>query len=117
MIEEKLVSILQGTGVPIYPLFAPENSAYPCIVYQRISTVPIRSHAGPVMDRPRFQFSIWSRNYEQCVNVAAAIRTVLDLNRVDVKLATRENEFEVVEVEPGLYRKLLDFFVWHIEGV
>lgn len=116
-IEETVVTTLQGMGANVYPLVAPEDAPYPFIVYQRVSTLPIRSHAGNVMDRPRYQISVWSNSYEQVVDVAENIKQALDLNQADFKLATRESEIESTDAEPGLYRKVLDFFIWHIEGV
>src|SRR5919106_6592949 len=100
-IEHTLITLLQGRGANVYPLVAPEKAAYPLIVYQRVSTAPIRSHAGAVMDRARFQVAIWSNKYEQVVEIAESIKDTVDLNTTDFELATRESELDSTDAEPG----------------
>ncbi|HLE52700.1 MAG TPA: DUF3168 domain-containing protein [Anaerolineales bacterium] len=116
-IEETVVTVLQGRGAKVYPLRAPEDTPYPFIVYQFISTLPIRAHGESVMDRVRLQVSVWSKSYDQCVTITQNVKAALNFNQTNFKLATRENEFDTTDPEPGLYRKLLEFFIWHTEGV
>jgi tRNA threonylcarbamoyladenosine modification (KEOPS) complex Pcc1 subunit len=117
-VQETLVTLLTGEGLKAYPLSVPVRDAvYPNVVYQTISNRQIRSHAGVEMERPRMQLSCWARTYSACVATAQTVKSAMDLNQVDFKLATKENEFDVKEVEPGLYRTVLDYFVWHTEGV
>lgn len=110
--EATLKTVLDTTNYPVYALSIPTNGALPCIVYQRISTYQIRSHSGNEMERPRFQISCWANTYSGAKTVAEAVKTALDLNQTNFKLATKEDELDDKEVETNLYRKILDFYVW-----
>jgi hypothetical protein len=110
--EATLKTVLDGTNYPVYALSVPTDGTYPCIVYQRVSTLQVRSHQGNEIERPRFQISCWAKTYTGAKTVSEAVKTVLDLNQVNFKLATKENELDDKEVETNLYRKLLDFYVW-----
>lgn len=111
--ETILKTVLDTTSYPVYTLSIPSNGTIPCIVYQRISTLPMRSHSGNYMERPRFQISCWGTTYAQAKTVSEAVKTALDLNQTNFELATKENEFDEKEVETNLYRKVLDFFIWN----
>lgn len=111
--ETILKTVLDSTNYPVYALAVPTNGTYPCIVYQRISTFQMRSHSGNELERPRFQISCWANSYAEAKTVSEAVKTALDLNQVNFKLATKENELDDKEIETNLYRKILDFFVWN----
>jgi hypothetical protein len=111
-IQETLVSVLTGAGLTVYPLSVPTGGSYPNVVYQTISNRQIRSHAGVEMERPRMQISCWAKTYAACVTTAQAVKNALDLNQADFNLATKENEIDIKEVESGLYRTVLDYFIW-----
>jgi hypothetical protein len=111
--ETILKTVLKTTNYPVYALSVPADGIYPCIVYQRISTFPMRSHSGNYMERPRFQISCWGNSYAEAKTVSEAVKTALDLNQVNFKLATKENELDDKEVETILYRKILDFYIWN----
>jgi hypothetical protein len=115
-VQITLVDILQGLGYPAYPLEVPNNGIYPNVVYQMISNKQIRSHSGVEMERPRMQISCWGKRYADCVTTAQTVKAALDLNQTDFKLATKENEFDVKEVKSGLYRIILDYFIWTDEA-
>ena len=106
--EDILKAVLKTTGYSVYALSIPSNGDIPCIVYQRISTLQIRSHLGNEMERPRFQISCWGKTYEEAKTVSEAVKTALDLNRINFKLATKENEIDDKELETNLYRKCSD---------
>lgn len=110
--EETLVNVLRDTNYPVYPLSIPTNGTYPCIVYQKVSNLNIRSHSGNEMVRPRFQISCWAKSYGEALTVAEAVKTALDLNQINFELAILENELDDKEVETNLYRKMLDFYIW-----
>jgi hypothetical protein len=110
--ETTLKTVLDATGYPVYALSIPADGNYPCIVYQMISNLNIRSHAGNEMEKARFQISCWGKTYGEAVTLSEAVETVLDLNQINFELATKENELDDKEVETNLYRKILDFYVW-----
>jgi hypothetical protein len=110
--ETTLVTLLRTLGYPVYALSVPTDGTYPCIAFQRVSTLPIRSHQGNEMERPRFQISCWGNTYAVAKTISEAVKTALDLNQTNFELATKENELDDLETETKLYRKILDFYVW-----
>jgi hypothetical protein len=114
-IETTVVTLLQTTGRKVYPMFAPAGAPVddPYIVWQKISSTPIRTHGGNAMKRSRFQFSIWSKNYSDLPSVSDEISAVFDLNQAQFELSTLEGEIDASDPEPGLFRRILDFFIWH----
>jgi hypothetical protein len=111
-VETTIVSVLETAGLTVYPGSIPANGTYPNVVYQRISTAQIRSHAGVEMERPRFQFSCWGKKYSDSLSTAQVVKNALDLNQIDFKLAVQDSELDLKDVETGLYRKVIDMFIW-----
>lgn len=111
-IQDNVVSALAGAGT-IYPLSIPNSGAsYPCIVYQFISEVPMRSHSGASLRKHRLQVTCWAQTYAAAVTLAEAVKAALDLNQTNFELSTHENSREGKEVESGLSFRSMDFFVW-----
>ncbi len=115
-IEASLVTKLSSVAT-VYPLSLPEKPKFPAIVYQRISSpIASRTHNGDKTMRPRFQLSIYDKTYATCRTKATAIDTVLDMKSdgaLGIELATNENRFDVKEIETGLCRVVLEYFIWH----
>lgn len=114
-IQETLTALLAGKGLTVYPLSVPVKGTYPNVVYQMISNRQVRSHVGVEAERPRMQLSVWAKGqdaYLQCVATAQTVKNAMDLNKTDFMLATKENEMDAKEVEPEMYRVILDYFVW-----
>ena len=110
--EEILKPLLKTLGYPVYADSVPTDGSYPCIVFQRITTYQYRSHTGNEMERPRFQISCWSKTPTEAKTLSESVKSLLDLNVTNFKLATKENELDDKEMETGLYRKLLEFYVY-----
>lgn len=111
--ESTLKSLLTTLGYPVYTLYVPANGTLPCYVYQKVSdSAFVRSHSGNEMNRARFQVSCWGKTYSEAITLADALETALDLNQTNFKLATKENELDDSEVESGLYRKIVDFYIY-----
>jgi hypothetical protein len=111
--ESILKTVLDTTNYPVYSLSVPTDGSYPCVVYQRISTLQLRTNEGNALEKCRFQVSCWGSSYAEAKTVSEAVKTALDLNQINFKLATKENEIDDKETETNLYRKVLDFFVWN----
>ena len=113
-IEAELAAKLSSVAT-VYPLSLPEKPKLPAIVYQRISSPVVnRTHNGSKIMRPRFQLSIYDKTYDTCRTKAASIDTVLDgKSGVVGNLATNENRFDVKEIETGLFRIVLEYFIWY----
>jgi hypothetical protein len=113
MIEEILTSVLNDAGLTVYALALPQDgtAVLPSAVYQRIGTRQFRHMGGKGLTRPRMQIAAWGETYQDSLTLAETVKTTLDLNTTDFELAVKENEIHTIEVEPGLYRTLLDFLV------
>jgi hypothetical protein len=133
--------VLQIDGVEdiiaarMFPEIAPQNLAMgvPYIVYSRIST-PRERHllGGAGLAHPRFQFSLYDSLKSRLLELSELIRNTFDTMRgqyigpagslvwvSDVVLEDERDGYEPPQSaqEVGLYRKDLDFIVWHAETV
>ena len=112
-IRETVVTVLETAGLTGYPGSVPAKvGTYPCVVYQIISNKKIRTHAGNVGERPRVQLSCYGKTLATCVATAETVKAAMDLNQTNFELATLENEQDAKEVEPGIHRVILEFFIW-----
>ena len=83
MIEKGLISHLSansptvGVDNRVWAVLAPADTAFPCIVYQKISEPELYYHGGRCISRPRIQLSIYADTYLEAKNVENALRTLL----------------------------------------
>jgi len=115
MIEETIVDLLQDNNINVYPDSAPVKAIYPCVVYQRISTPLIRTHSGNTLQYPRFQFSCYGKGENgksDALTTAQSVKSLIDLNQTNFILATKEGELDIEEIEPLMFRRILDFYIW-----
>jgi hypothetical protein len=69
----------------------------------------------------RIALDNYSSDYDEAVELAWSVRQVLIDFRgllggvVSVRAASLENEFELVEFDPGLYRVSQAWVFWHLE--
>ena len=111
-VENTIVTILENLNVVPYPLVAPHDPVTPCVVYQRITRPPFRTHDGNAADRGLWQFSCYAHERNEVLDLADTVRAAFDLNQIDFELSTAESEIETVDPDSGLYRKILDFQIW-----
>jgi len=112
VIEDTIVAMLDSAGITNYPLVPPHDAPTPCVVYQKISMMDMRSHEGYVAERGRWQFSCYAYTYPESKDLAETVKALFDLNQIDFELATREGEIDTPDPDTGLFRKILDFFIW-----
>lgn len=112
LIEEDLVTAL--SGLTVYPLSLPSKgeAVFPCVVYQQISDKQFKSHSGNTLRRIRYQLRCLGTTYTTCLAVANTVKGNLDLNKINFKFASKQNELSIKEVESGLFSTVLDFFIW-----
>ena len=129
MIEEQIFSILTAdSGLSaivdsrIYPMSIPQEGRTPCIVYQKITGPRLYDHGGESgLAYPRFQFSCWANSYSGAKALADALRSAFSAYSdrsatVPVHVAFIEAELDDYEPETKLYRRIMDFRVWHEES-
>jgi hypothetical protein len=125
MIEETLVSLIKFSvnfsGVPVFPIQAPEEQPFPFITYQRVDSVPVYSIYGPSgLAATRFQFNCWSRQYAQVKSISTNLRQLFQgyKNFPAVQGIFIQNEQDTyiapnMSDEVGYYGAIVDFVVWH----
>lgn len=103
------------------PLILPQDPAYPAATYQRISASRLRSVDGPAgRGKPRLQLDCWGATYAQAKALAAAAGRALDgykglMGSVQVDAVSLDNEQDVHEEEPEVYRVIQDYLISHQE--
>lgn len=135
-----LTGIGDYIGTRLYPSIAPQydrnapaEQQLPYIIYQRISTPRERHFGGSsALASPRFQFSLYDNDTLRLEELGTLIREAFDtLHHTsigagdytayiqDVVLDDERNGYEPSEhgSELGLYRKDLDFIIWHTDSV
>ena len=114
ILENTIVTLLENLDITPYALVAPHDAVTPCVVYQQITTFPLRSHEGYVADRSRWQLSCYAHDRTEVLDLAEQVRAAFDLNQTDFELSTKESEIETVDssTDARLYRKILDFNIW-----
>lgn len=98
-----------------------EFSALPAITYGRAGVRPTqhRSSARARHVRTRFQFDLWAATPDQLITLRAAFREAMaafaqESNpRVDVALL--QDDRDAYEAEPGKWRAIVDYHIWHTE--
>ena len=142
-IEEALVQLLREdadvsaiVGARIYPQIAPQNSPFPRIVYQRVTTTHIEHMQGSSgLARALIQVDSYSPNYDEAKALSEAIRLLLQPVRsatvvigdgTDAKnyfiggihLTNTQDLYEVPTDagEIGLHRVRQDWGIWSDES-
>lgn len=89
----------------LYPSFAPPDPALPFIVYYEFATPREHGFGGVAVHKPRIQYSIYGEHYDDCAEVADALRTALLAFESPVVF---EDERAYHDVTSGLYRRDVD---------
>lgn len=105
----------------IYPQLLPQNPTYPCIVYRRES-----SQFNTIFNRQTefvgadFEIDCFSETYFEAILTGRAARDALKnhsglMGAVTVKRTFVENEVDIYETNPGVYRRSFNLTIWHYE--
>lgn len=106
----------------IYLVNLPQSPSYPAVTIARVSGVREHNLSGPSgLARPRISISGWGTYYNAAKNVAEAIRQTLDgfsgtVSGVDIQSVHLENEIDLYEDEPEVFRTMTDYFIQHQES-
>jgi hypothetical protein len=119
-------TIARMVGTRIFPLMLPQQAVFPAITYQRVSTVRNErdgsySHDGySGMGWARFQVSIWSDDYGQITELAAAMRAFLHAFVTSPwngqPMNKLLNEMDTDEPERDLFQRIIDARIWFQES-
>lgn len=134
MIAEGLFYYLSQNGgvsaivaARIFPLVIPQATAatllrQPCLVYTRLEVRRQQKFCGTDgLVRSEFQLDCYATTYAGSQNLAAATRAALIdfrgvMGSVDVRTTFLDSEHDLVEPDPGLYRVVQRFILWHDES-
>ena len=106
----------------LYPRHLPQNPVYPAVTYERISTPRIKVMGGVSgIAYPRFTFTAWSDDVDECDAVAEQLRAALDaywgtVDGTEIKYSSTEDESDAeYDEDVGAYASEVDFIIWHEE--
>ncbi len=111
-------------GGNVYPSILPEAPAYPAVTYQQVGVTRQKNYCGTHPHvRTSFQLDAWGLTPTEAENCATQVRLALIDQRgqwggspgVWVDDVRIENEFDLHDLEPGLYRVSMDVTIWHLE--
>lgn len=114
---ETTVSALVGSRV--FPPGGRQGSAYPYVIYQRISTQGAAYLDGPAnLEWPRIQIDVWGTTAKSASDAAEAIRTFIDnVERsgagVTFTATFQDQRGPDIDEETRNFRVSQDFFLWH----
>lgn len=113
-------------GTRISPLRLPQESTFPAITYQRISTVRDEMVGSYTQNGytgfgwARYQFTIWSDDYAQVAALAAALREFIHYFTTTPwtgpPMNKLLNEMDLGEPERDLYQRIIDAKIWFLES-
>jgi len=128
MSEEFIYARLTGTPAVtalvnhrVYPNAAPTGSPRPYVVYNRITTLRVRSTKGRSgLASPRYQIDAWADSAASAKQVLNECILSLDgyigtLANVRVSGVITDDQSSDQDAETGLYRHRADFIIWHYE--
>lgn len=107
----------------IFPVFAQEAPALPCLIYRTISAMREMTLDGPRgLVRERVQIDVIAETYTACKVLSEAVRLVLDgysgtMGDMDVHYVHLENSQDFFDTEAAFSRISMDFIITHTEGV
>lgn len=127
-IENGLHSHLTGdsaiaalVALRIFPVIAPQGTLRPYMTYQRITAKRVRSLGGPSgLANPRFQIDCWAEDYDGALDLGEKVRAAMDgftgvMGTVTVGAVLLDSDRDDHEIETELFRRSMDFFLWHDE--
>lgn len=98
-----------------------EASKRPCVVWSRQGASRDRTFCGtgPVT-QSTFSIDCYARTSAAAEGLAQAVRTALtdyrgSMSGVEIKDVQLTSDFDLLDLEPGLFRVALSFDIWHDE--
>lgn len=114
-------------GDRVFPLVMPqrkqgEEPVVPCIVYEVPDVARQVTYCGTNgLTKTLIRLDCYSPSYDDTIDLAKKLFLALRDFRgalggiVDVRAASLETEFDVQDIEPGLYRRSQSWTFWHFE--
>lgn len=121
------VAGVDGAPDRVYPVVIPQKvpngaQVVPAVVMSVGTVDRSRTQCGTIaLVRTRVTLDCYATTYAEAHDLAAAVRQVLidfrgELGQqLTVKDAALQNEIDLSDIEPGLYRVSQDWEFWHVE--
>ncbi len=107
-------------GTRIYMTPFPQDVAYPCLAYQKISSVRQYTHDGYSKTRTRMQITIFSHEGEEAEDILEELYSAMEAMHIETGLAVdpvaAANEIDIYGYTEDLHQVPVDFIIWH-QGV
>lgn len=109
------------TQVRIYPQVLPQRPSYPAATYQVVGRTRQSMFSGTNdMARASVNIDVYGQNSEDVETGSDAIRAALldfrgAMGGTQVNRISLDNEIDLTDVEPGLFRNSMSFSIWHDE--
>lgn len=109
------VDVIAVFGDRIFPVIAPEGTAAPYCVFQRVVTVPNEAHDGaqPRLDESLYQFTIVGETFTQVEDGENAIRATLEQGTPENGATLIQDSRETFDEEAKLFVRQLDATFFH----
>lgn len=119
-IEEDIVAAIAASaplvalvGARVYADEAPQDAAYPLIVFTTIAAVPVTSLDGAsAQDNYRIQFDAWAETFDAARAVCAALVTALEGAAALRQVRLAGPYSGPVEPDLKLFRRIVEFSFW-----
>jgi hypothetical protein len=103
----------------VYPGIIPQSGVQPCIVYNKQGRDRQQLFCGvDGLLMTRVEIDSYATTYLQSVTLANAVTAALenfegDMSGTEVPKVFLENEIDLSDIEPGLYRQSQSWAFWH----
>jgi hypothetical protein len=108
---ETLVSVLTSASIPCYAYEKPKG-VDSCITYHLISSQPLRDNKKVIWEKSRVQIDVWGESLSACRTLAGQVKGLLDNDSTHFKLSQYFNDFCEKDTENGLFRNVVEFFIY-----
>jgi len=105
-----------------YPQVLPQRPSYPAFTYQVVGRAryPLMNATTDDVMRSSVNVDVYAKTSVDVETGSAAIRAALKdfrgaMGATQVERLLLENEIDLTDVEPGLFRNSMSFTIWHEE--
>jgi hypothetical protein len=112
--ETSIVALLKTKTEKKITIGEKPSNATNCIVISKISSRQYRSTTAPLgISKDRYQMDVWGSSFVEAKALADIVKLALDCKKLaNFDIVYLENDVWIKDVETGLFRFILEFFVW-----
>jgi len=110
-------------GARVFPVRIPSEvwdsaTKKPCLAYSVLDVARSQTFCETIpLQNDSVTVNCYARTYDDCQNLANAIKGVIDfrglVGQTKFKAVFLETESDSLDIEPGLYLRILTFAVWN----